>query len=1035
MFKNAFVVVLAGAMVVLAAFGLVGCRNDSDKGPVSSLGIGTATLATASVGLPYSQTLTMSGAFGSVTWALDATSDPLPVGLSLNPTTGVISGTPTNGTQGGYLIVIRATDEQISVVRSYGLAVNPAALSIITSTLPTGTEGQAYAGTVQAVGGTGGPYSYSVDSATATSLPPAIQLAGATGQLSGTPGLFSAGTYNITFSVFDGAATATKVLPLTVVRPPLNLSSTGLPYAVANVPYVGQLSATGGTYSYAWGISPATDSQLPAGLALDVQTGTVTGTVATGDVGDYNVTFTVFDGEKTNFRAILVRVLPLAVTLNGGAMQAATENQPYSHTIAAVGGSGNYTYTVAAPPAQQLPAGLTLDANTGVVSGTLAFDTAGSYSITFVADDGQATDPGVFTLTVADLDPATLLPALMANGGGMAGGAITAGGAVRVAAIDSLSGATISGIGVVRSTTTGAVASSSVTSGSGEALLVAGDVPQSITFIDPHTGTARTFSGSPQAPLREAIVAAMPFGPRMMLTVSGIPAGNDLVVTLNGREVAAIDNASTVSELVDMAWLREEDMVVGAGQPWVIIAHAYADSTPGSVDRAVLNNAAWMTDSDGGTAADGVSNLSLNVANGTGTAGAGLNSGVAATQTLAGQITRPGLSAGAGATARITFHIDTSMGTAVYSQQVATPVDPILQFPPLGPEYSYSLQIPNFTSVIGLTVSGHTRLVDFTVAAIADTLQALSTPGFGAVVTSRTTGTGAPAGGAIDLSTSLPELQLVTAYVNLSVDGAAGQALDSVTAELTAMLDADTWITSTAQTSGNSQMAFRFIAGMPGTPMTYSSVYVGLGADDSQGVLWPGGAGVSTSVPMPVTLTLSGDGSTGAQGNGVVVGMRLSGSALNLTPSLPAGGTTFSLTSGQFGWLGSGLESRSGLYRITLGIPADGGGTREWVIEAPSGATQLAGVQSYQFAMPRLPATLPHSAAALTAAMNAMSVSIEFIDTTETGIDLLQRRYGDFPYPRTPSDARRLSPGERAAQYARLWGVDFDSIADVDPVA
>jgi hypothetical protein len=50
--------------------------------------------ATGSVqGLPYTFTVTASGGQGALTWQL--TSGPLPPGLALNTTTGVISGTPT----------------------------------------------------------------------------------------------------------------------------------------------------------------------------------------------------------------------------------------------------------------------------------------------------------------------------------------------------------------------------------------------------------------------------------------------------------------------------------------------------------------------------------------------------------------------------------------------------------------------------------------------------------------------------------------------------------------------------------------------------------------------------------------------------------------------------------------------------------------------------------------------------------------------------------------------------------------------------
>ncbi|HMZ56723.1 MAG TPA: Ig domain-containing protein, partial [Nitrospira sp.] len=52
-----------------------------------------AILPEASVGQPYSETPTASGAGGGASYGWSATS--LPAGLSINPTTGLISGTPT----------------------------------------------------------------------------------------------------------------------------------------------------------------------------------------------------------------------------------------------------------------------------------------------------------------------------------------------------------------------------------------------------------------------------------------------------------------------------------------------------------------------------------------------------------------------------------------------------------------------------------------------------------------------------------------------------------------------------------------------------------------------------------------------------------------------------------------------------------------------------------------------------------------------------------------------------------------------------
>jgi hypothetical protein len=62
-------------------------------GMQAPLAIGTATLPATTTGSSYDSTLSASGAWGSYNWSLSSGS--LPTGLSLNPQTGVISGTPS----------------------------------------------------------------------------------------------------------------------------------------------------------------------------------------------------------------------------------------------------------------------------------------------------------------------------------------------------------------------------------------------------------------------------------------------------------------------------------------------------------------------------------------------------------------------------------------------------------------------------------------------------------------------------------------------------------------------------------------------------------------------------------------------------------------------------------------------------------------------------------------------------------------------------------------------------------------------------
>ncbi len=71
------------------------------------------------VGTPYSETLTQTGAVAPVTWSL--MSGALPAGLSLS-SSGVIAGTPT--TAASYAFVVRARDSTGSCTKQLTITIN-----------------------------------------------------------------------------------------------------------------------------------------------------------------------------------------------------------------------------------------------------------------------------------------------------------------------------------------------------------------------------------------------------------------------------------------------------------------------------------------------------------------------------------------------------------------------------------------------------------------------------------------------------------------------------------------------------------------------------------------------------------------------------------------------------------------------------------------------------------------------------------------------------------------------------------------------
>jgi hypothetical protein len=85
-----------------------------------------------------------------------------------------------------------------TATQAFTLTVGPAALSIITTTLPNAVEGSPYLQTLSATGGVP-PYSWAIQSG---SLPAGITLSSA-GVLSGTPSV--SGSFIFTVQVTDSA--------------------------------------------------------------------------------------------------------------------------------------------------------------------------------------------------------------------------------------------------------------------------------------------------------------------------------------------------------------------------------------------------------------------------------------------------------------------------------------------------------------------------------------------------------------------------------------------------------------------------------------------------------------------------------------------------------------------------------------------------------------------------------------------------------------------------------------------------------------
>jgi hypothetical protein len=329
-------------------------------------------------------TITASGGTGPYTYSIS--SGALPAGVTLSSNT--ISGTPT--TVGNYSFTITVTDASDGATSTVTatITVNPPLTITTNPSQAIRVVGTAFSTNIAASGGTS-PYTYSISNG---SLPPGVSLNPNTGVIAGVP--TAAGTYIYAIRVTDTVnATRTVTTRIPVVNPPLTAAITNS----SQTADVGQsitpitITASGGTGIYTYSIS---SGSLPAGVTLS--SNTITGTPTT--VGNYNFIVTVRDTANTT------RTLTAAITVNPPLTAAITNSSQTVDvgqsitpiTITASGGTSPYIYSISSGA---LPAGVSLNTSTGLITGTPTI--SGNYNFTVsVTDNIGATVPNSFSLNV-----------------------------------------------------------------------------------------------------------------------------------------------------------------------------------------------------------------------------------------------------------------------------------------------------------------------------------------------------------------------------------------------------------------------------------------------------------------------------------------------------------------------------------------------------------------------------------------------------------------------------------------------------------
>lgn len=241
--------------------------------------------ATATQGASFAGfTVTATG--GGITYA----ASNLITGLSINSSTGAITGTPSSTSGGVHNVTLEASNSAGTDTET--LAITYTAIPIIQSALTgTASEGAAFSYTISA--------SNTPTSFNATSLPAGLSVNTGTGAITGTPTGTSSTTWNIGISATNAAGTDNETLVVDYTAIPIVTASQSFTYAANTNGVSDNILASNSPTSWAVTADPDSFFTNHPDMIFDTGTGELYGDLANHQ-DTYTITITATNAAGTS---------------------------------------------------------------------------------------------------------------------------------------------------------------------------------------------------------------------------------------------------------------------------------------------------------------------------------------------------------------------------------------------------------------------------------------------------------------------------------------------------------------------------------------------------------------------------------------------------------------------------------------------------------------------------------------------------------------------------------------------------------------